>query len=161
MSAAQMTDDEAASATADREIVLTRVFNAPRERVFEAYSRPEHVDRWFGPRGFTTVTHAMEFRPGGAWSFTMTAPDGTVYPNYVVYREIDRPSRLVFDHGSSAEQPGEFHVTITFTEEEGGTRVTQRSLLPTPQAKAAVVSFGAIELGQQTLEKLAEHLAGM
>lgn len=158
MSATQTNDPP--SATADREIVMTRVFNAPRELVFEAYSRPEHVDGWFGPRGFSTVTHAMEFRPGGAWSFTMTSPDGTVYPNYVVYREIDRPSRLVFDQGSP-EQPGQFHVTITFTEEEGGTRVTQRSLFPNPEARAAVVRFGAIELGHQTLEKLGEYLAGM
>jgi uncharacterized protein YndB with AHSA1/START domain len=161
MSAAQMTNPETDSATADREIVMTRVFNAPRERVFEAYSRAEHLDRWFGPRGFTTVTHAMDFRPGGAWSFTMTAPDGTVYPNHVAYREIDPPSRLVFDHGSSAERPGDFHVTVTFTEEEGGTRVTQHSLFPNAEARAAVVSFGAIELGQQTLEKLAEHLSRM
>lgn len=157
MSAAQTTE----SPTADREIVMTRVFNAPRELVFEAYTRPEHVDRWFGPRGFTTVTRSMDFRPGGAWSFTMTAPDGTVYPNYVLYHEIDRPNRLVFDHGSSARKPDQFHVTITFTDEEGGTRVTQRSLFPTPEARAAVVKFGAIELGQQTLEKLAEHLATM
>ncbi|HET7234581.1 MAG TPA: SRPBCC family protein [Longimicrobium sp.] len=157
MSTAQTIPD----AAADREIVLTRVFNAPRERVFEAYSKAGHLDRWFGPRGFTTATHAIEFRPGGAWSFTMTAPDGTVYPNRVLYREIDRPNRLVWDHGTSAEDPKHFEVTITFTDEEGGTRVTQRSLFPTVEARAAVVSFGAIELGQQTLEKLAEHLAGM
>ena len=160
MSAAQMTNPEA-SATADREIVMTRVFNAPRERVFEAYSRAEHLDRWFGPRGFTTVTHAMDFRPGGAWSFTMTAPGGTVYPNYVAYLEIERPTRLVFDHGSSAEQPGDFRVTVTFTEEEGGTRVTQRSLFPTAEALAAVKKFGAEELGHQTLAQLDEYLATM
>lgn len=161
MSAAQMTNPGSASATADREIVMTRVFNAPRELVFEAYSRAEHLDRWFGPRGFTTVTHAIDFRPGGAWSFTMTAPNGTVYPNYVAYLEIDRPSRLVFDHGSTAEKPDDFRVTVTFTEEEGGTRVTKHSLFPNAAARAAVVSFGAIELGQQTLEKLAEHLSRM
>lgn len=156
MSAAQMTE----SPTADREIVMTRVFNAPRELVFEAYSRPEHVDRWFGPRGFTTVTESMDFRPGGAWSFTMTGPDGTVYPNHVRYREIDRPGRMVWDHGASPDEPG-FHVTLTFTEEAGGTRVTQHSLFPTPEARAAVVKFGAIELGNQTLEKLGEYLSGM
>lgn len=161
MSAAQTSHAEAGASTAGRELVLTRVFNAPRELVFEAYSRAEHLDRWFGPRGFTTTTHAMDFRVGGAWSFTMTAPDGTVYPNYVLYREIDRPSRLVFDHGSSAERPDHFHVTITFTEEEGGTRVTQRSLFPTAEARAAVEKFGAVELGHQTLEKLGEYLPTM
>lgn len=161
MSAAPMTDADAAPATADREIVMTRVFNAPRERVFEAYGKAEHLDRWFGPRGFVTATHAMDFREGGTWRFTMTAPDGTVYPNYVSYRVIDRPNRLEFDHGTSAEDPKHFEVTVTFTEEDGGTRVTQRSLFPTAEARAVVVGFGAIELGQQTLEKLAEHLAGM
>jgi len=147
--------------TAGRELVLTRVFPAPRERVFEAYTRAGHVDRWFGPRGFTTTTHEMDFRVGGAWRFTMVAPDGTVFPNHVVYREIDAPSRLVFDHGAAAGEPAHFHVSITFTEEEGGTRVTQRSLFPTAEARAAVESFGATELGKQTLEKLAEHLARM
>jgi uncharacterized protein YndB with AHSA1/START domain len=159
MSAAQLTQAEAA--TTEHEIVLTRVFDAPRDRVFEAYTKAEHLDRWFGPRGFTTTTHAMDFREGGVWAFTMAAPNDTVYPNYVSYRRIDRPNRLEFDHGTSAEDPKHFAVTITFTEEEGGTRVTQRSLFPTAEARAAVVSFGAIELGQQTLEKLAEHLAGM
>jgi uncharacterized protein YndB with AHSA1/START domain len=157
MSAAQMTH----ASTADREIVLTRVFNAPRERVFEAYTRAEHLDRWFGPRGFTTVTHAIDFRVGGAWSFTMTAPDGTAYPNYVAYREIERPSRLVFDHGSSAEEPDHFLVTITFTDEEGGTRVTQHMLFPTAEARAATEKFGAVELGYQTMEKLGEYVASM
>lgn len=159
MSAAQMTHAEAGAA--DREIVLTRAFNAPRELVFEAYTRAEHLDRWFGPRGFTTVTHAIDFRVGGSWSFTMTAPDGTVYPNYVLYREIERPTRLVFDHGSSAEEPDHFRVTITFTEEEGGTRVTQRTLFPTAEARAATEKFGAVELGNQTMEKLGEYLATM
>lgn len=157
MTAAQTTE----SPTAEREIVLTRVFDAPRERVFEAYTRAEHLDRWFGPRGFVTTTHSFDFRVGGAWSFTMLGPDGTAWPNYVVYREITPHDRLVFDHGSSAEQPDEFHVTVTFTEEAGGTRVTQHSLFPTAEAREAVVRFGAIELGQQTMEKLGEHLAGM
>lgn len=149
------------SATADREIVLTRAYPAPRELVWEAYTRHEHLSKWWGPRGFTTTTYEIDVRPGGAWRFTMHGPDGTDYPNRIDYQQVERPERLVWAHGTGEEEYPRFHVTVTFEPEDGGTRVTQRMVFPTAQARQAVVEIGAIELGNQTLEKLAEHLATM
>lgn len=71
--------------TADREIVITRVFDAPREQVFDAWTDSEHVSQWWGPNGFTTTTHEMDVRPGGVWRFIMHGPDGVDYKNRIVY----------------------------------------------------------------------------
>lgn len=148
---------------ADREIVLSRTFTAPRALVFEAYTDPQHLPKWWGPRGFTITTRSIDVRVGGAWVFVMHGPDGTDWPNRIVYREIARDERLVWEHDDGRdEDPHRFHVTVTFEEPAGGkTKVTQRMLLATPEQRAYVVGFGAIELGNQTLEKLGEHLATM
>jgi uncharacterized protein YndB with AHSA1/START domain len=163
MSAAQMDPATAGTDTADREIVLTRAFDAPRELVWEAWTRPEHIDHWWGPRAFTTTTQpgAMDVAPGGVWTFTMEGM-GMTFPNYILFHEVVRPERLVYDHGSDQESGPQFHVTVTFAEDEGRTRVTMRSLFPTAEARRKVVEeFGAIEGGQQTLERLGEYLARM
>ncbi|HYH78933.1 MAG TPA: SRPBCC family protein [Longimicrobium sp.] len=160
MSAAQMTPADASADTADREIVLTRVFDAPRELVWEAWTHREHVDQWWGPRAYVTTTKDMDVRVGGVWRFTMEGM-GKTYPNRIAYTEIVRPERLAYDVGSSDESPAEFHSTVTFDEEGGGTRVTMRLLLPSAEARRKVVDFGAIEGGKETLERLGEHLARM
>ena len=82
----------ATRATTDREIIVTRVYDAPRELVFDAFTDPKHLSQWWGPRGFTTTTHSMDFRVGGEWRYTMHGPDGTDYKNLMVYHEINRPS---------------------------------------------------------------------
>src|SRR2546430_11151240 len=84
-----------ATVTSDREILLTRVFDAPRELVFKVWTDPEHVGRWWGPRGFTNTIHEMDVRPGGVWRFTMHGPDGVDYLNRIVFIEVARPERLV------------------------------------------------------------------
>jgi uncharacterized protein YndB with AHSA1/START domain len=147
----------------DREIVLTRVFDAPRELVFDAWTEREHVSRWFGPKGFVTTTHEMDFRVGGMWRFEMRGPDGTRYDNRIVYLEIKRPERLVFDHGHDKDDdPTRFRVTVTFDEQsDGKTVLTLRQLHPTKAQRDEGIGFGAVELGQQTLDKLAEHLRGI
>ncbi|MBA3456360.1 MAG: SRPBCC domain-containing protein [Deltaproteobacteria bacterium] len=146
--------------SADREIVLSRVFDAPRELVFKVWTDREHISKWFGPRGFTTVTRAMDARVGGQWRFDMTAPDGTVFTNRVTYLEIVPPERLVFDHGSDRDDdPNQFRVTVTFDEQsDKKTVVTMRQLHPTRERRNAGIGFGAVELGYQTLDKLAAHL---
>lgn len=78
----------------DPEIVLTRVFDPPRELVFETHSKPEHVAQWWGPRGTTLPVCEMDFRPGGAWRFVVRGPDGEDSPFKGVYREIVPPERL-------------------------------------------------------------------
>lgn len=144
----------------DREIVLSRVFNAPRELVFEAWTDAAHISQWFGPKGFTTTTHEMDARVGGMWRFEMKAPDGTVFTNRVVFLEIKAPELLVFDHGTDKDNdPGKFRVTLTFDSQSNGkTVVTLRQLHPSKTQRQAGIGFGAVELGYQTLDKLAAHL---
>ncbi|HET6764029.1 MAG TPA: SRPBCC family protein [Longimicrobiaceae bacterium] len=148
---------------ADREIVMTRTYDAPRALVYEVYTDPRHIGNWWGPRGFTTTTSEMDVRPGGMWRFVMHGPDGKDWGNRVVYRELVKPERIVWDHGSDVDDdPNGFHTTITFTEEEDGrTTVTQRMRFATAEQREEKVRFGAVPLGQQTLDRLGEYLAGL
>jgi uncharacterized protein YndB with AHSA1/START domain len=147
----------------DREIVLSRVYEAPRELVFEAWTKKEHLTKWFGPKGYTTTTHECDVRVGGRWRFDMTGPDGKVWDNRVVFLEIEAPKRLVFDHGKDKDDDaGRFRVTITFDEQsDKKTVVTLRQLHPTKEQRDAGIGFGAVEIGYTTLDKLAEHLRRM
>jgi uncharacterized protein YndB with AHSA1/START domain len=146
--------------TADREIIQTRVFNAPRELVFNAWTDPKHVDRWFGPRGFTTQTSEMDVRPGGVWRFVMRHAQYGTFTNKVVFLEVMKPERLVYDHGADDSNPPQFHVTVTFTERGQKTELTMRSIFPSAEAREEKVrKFGAIEGGKQTLDRLEEWLA--
>jgi uncharacterized protein YndB with AHSA1/START domain len=155
--------DQAAPAegsTADREIVFTRLLDTPRERVFDAFTDPRQVGHWFGPTGFTLTIHEMDVRPGGVWRFIMHGPDGVDWPNRVLYHEVVRPERLVYDHGDGEDSDRDFHVTITFADEGDRTRLTMRSLFPTAAARDYVVrEVGAIEGGNQTLDRLTTYLA--
>src|SRR5690349_22418938 len=87
----------------DREIVLSRVFDFPRDLVFRAWTDSKHVDQWFGPSGFQCKTYEADVRVGGKWRFDLIAPNGHVYTNRVVYLEIKPPELLVFDHGSDQD----------------------------------------------------------
>ena len=144
----------------EREIVLSRVFDAPRELVFAAWTDAEHLPRWFGPRGFRCETHEIDIRVGGKWRFDMIAPDGKVYSNRMVFLEMRKPELLVMDHGTDEDDdPNRFHVTITFdSQQDGKTVVTLRQLHPSKAHRDGAIGFGAVEFGYQTLDKLAEHL---
>src|SRR5271156_6753607 len=85
--------------TGDREIVITRIVDAPRELVWEAWTDPKHVAQWWGPRGFSTTIEEMDVRPGGVWRHTMHGPDGTNYPNKSVFTEVVKHERIAFSHG--------------------------------------------------------------
>ena len=155
-----MASGEGPATTSDREIVIRRVFDAPRELVFEAWTDPEQVVQWWGPRGFTTTIQEMDVRPGGVWRFVMHGPNGTNYDNKVVFVEVVKPERLVYDHGPGDESDSpQFHVTVTFEEEGGRTRLTLRLVFASAAERDSAVEFGALEGGNQTLERLAEHLA--
>ena len=144
--------------SADREIMVTRVFNAPRELVFEMWINPEHLAKWFGPKGFSTTTHEMDARAGGVWRHTMRGPDGTEYPNHIVYREVVRPERVIYSHVSGPP----FVMTVTFEAERNQTRLTARMVFETAALRDRTIKeFGAAEGLQQTLQKLAEHLASI
>ncbi|HEV8580761.1 MAG TPA: SRPBCC family protein [Thermoanaerobaculia bacterium] len=146
--------------TADREIVATRVFDAPRELVFKMWTDPEHIVQWWGPKGFTTTTYAADVRPGGVWRFVMHGPDGTDYQNRIVFLEIVEPERLVYKHDPDKEtEPVSFEVTVTFAEEGGKTRITVRMLFPSATARDYVIkTYGAEEGLQQTLDRLGEYV---
>jgi uncharacterized protein YndB with AHSA1/START domain len=142
--------------TEDREIVTTRVVDAPRERVWKAWTDREQVAQWWGPNGFTNTIHEMDLRPGGVWRFVMHGPDGTDYKNKIVYEEIVKPERLSYLHESAPR----FHATATFEERDGRTTVTLRSIFDTAEARDRTVKvFGAIEGAKQMMGRLAEHLA--
>ena len=89
------------------------VLDAPRELVFSAFTDPKHLAQWWGPNGFTTTTHAFEFRPGGVWRFVMHGPDGRDYQNRITYEEIVRPERIVYRHGGGDDvEPVQFTQTV-------------------------------------------------
>ena len=151
--------------TADREIVLTRTFDAPRELVWEAWTNPKHVVNWWGPRGFTTTIEKMDVRPGGVWKHVMHGPDGTDYPNSSVFKEVVKPERLVFSHGGGKQGGPGAHFVATWTFEAlagNKTKVTARMVFDSPTDRDFVVKeYGAIEGGKQTLERLADYLSKM
>lgn len=145
--------------TDNRIIQVSREFDAPRELVFDAFTDPDKIGQWWGPNGFTTTTKSMEFRVGGEWIFTMHGPDGTDYPNRIMYTEINRPYLIKYDHsGNRPDEEVHFQQTITFEEVNGQTTVTLNLLFPTLKAKEEAAEFGAIEGGQQTLSRLGEFL---
>lgn len=102
--------NETATETKDREIVSSRIINAPQEKVFEAFRNPDILARWWGPEGFSNTFQTFDFQPDGTWEFIMHGPDGTNYPNKSVFAEIVEPERVVFDH----IVPPIFRMTITF-----------------------------------------------
>jgi uncharacterized protein YndB with AHSA1/START domain len=141
-----------------RAIVTTRVFDAPRELVWFAWTDPNHLAQWWGPNGFTTTTSAYDLRPGGTWRFVMHGPDGRDYQNLVTFDEIVKPERLVYRHGDDVE-PVQFRTTVTFEDLGGKTRLTLRAQFPTADARDRVVKeYGAAEGAVQTIERLANYL---
>lgn len=149
----------------DREIVLSRVFAAPRELVWQAMTDAKQVVHWWGPRGFTTTIKEMDFRVGGVWRHTMHGPDGTNYPNESVFQEIVPLERVVYAHGGGREGGPDVSFTASWTFEgvaADQTRLTLRMVFPSAEHRDFIVKeFGAVEGGQQTLERLSEHLAGV
>ncbi|HKB60329.1 MAG TPA: SRPBCC family protein [Gallionellaceae bacterium] len=152
---------QSAAATAEREIVVSRIFDAPRELVWEAWTDPRHVVHWWGPNGFSTTIEEMDVRPGGLWKLVMHGPDGTDYPNRSVFTEVVKPERICFCHGGSRKGDPEtqFEATWTFDDVDGKTRLTIRMVFPTAaDCERVVRDYGALEGAKQTLERLAVHL---
>lgn len=141
------------------EIRLTRVYDAPVQMVWEAWTDPEQVAQWWGPRGFTITTHSKDLRPGGHWKYTMHGPDGTDYPNTTIYYEVEPCKRLVYDHGGSDDRPPLFRVTATFSEASGQTTMDLRFALATPEAAEQTRRFIKKAGGESTWDRLAEYLA--
>ena len=156
-----MSHDPRTTWALEREIVLSRVIAAPRSRVFQAFTDPSQITRWFGPAGFTTETLEIDIREGGRWRFVYTGPDGTRYENRMVFLRVEAPRLLEIEHGHDIDDdPSRFRVTVTFDEQSNGkTVLTMRQLHPTVEQRNAGIGFGAVEIGFTTLDNLTRHLA--
>lgn len=145
----------------DHEVVFWRLLDAPRELVWSVWTEPRHLQHWFGPEGFTTVTHEFAFVPGGVWRFNMYGPHGADFPNRIVFREIEPPSRLVYENGW--ELPGAeltFTVVVTLGSEGDRTRLTLRFTFRDAEAlKVAVERYGVRDGGTQALDRMAAYLS--
>lgn len=137
------------------EIVSTRVFTATCEQLFAAFSDPRSLQQWWGPKGFTNTFKAFDFRPGGAWSFTMHGPDGAEYHNESRFVEIVRPERIVFDH---LEPVHWFQMTMTFTEEDAGSRLTWRMRFQSSEEALKIGRFIAAA-NAENFDRLQAHLS--
>jgi len=142
----------------DREIVMTRVFGAPRRLVFDAFSKPELLKRWFGPRGWSLTVCEVDFRVGGGFRFVLRGPDGKDMGMRGVYREIVAPERSVHME-SFDDYPGESQVTSVLVEQDGKTTLTVTVLYPSQEVRDIVVKSGMEHGAAETYDKLAELLA--
>lgn len=146
--------DDMFTGAVERQLVVTRMLSAPPAQVFELWTNPDHVSRWWGPTGFSISIEEMDVRPGGTWRFTMHGPDGGDYPNTIVYDTIQAPDRLVFTH-----QAPRFRTTVTFDEMMGMTVLTMRQVFDSAQEREMVAEkFHAKEGAEQTLARLAALL---
>ena len=144
-------------------LTFSRAFNAPRELVFAAWTEPEHVKRWFGPRVFTLPVCEIDLRPGGAFRCVMRGPAGTEFAgDYAMggeYREVVPPERLVYTEWLAGEQDRGAVVTLTFDEQDGKTILTSRSVYRSVADRDAHLAMGMEPGMSETLDRLAEHLA--
>jgi uncharacterized protein YndB with AHSA1/START domain len=144
------------SDTSDREIVQTRLFDAPRDLVWQMFTDPQHIIHWWGPNGFTNTIHEMDVKPGGVWRYTMHGPDGTDYKNKAVYTRIEKPRIIAYEHVSGPR----FFATISLDDEAGKTRLNFRMVFQTTGERDQTArEFGAIEGLTQTLNRLGQKLA--
>jgi uncharacterized protein YndB with AHSA1/START domain len=146
-----------------REIVFTRVFDAPRELVFETWTKPEHLAHWWGPHGWSLTFCNLDLRPGGVWHYCFSSEAGQESWGRAVYREISPPKRLVWvdtfsdPEGNVTSQ--EMLMTATFEEQDGKTLMTLHTLFESPAHRDEIVGMGMIEGMNQTLDRLEELLA--
>ena len=145
----------------DREIVMARAFNAPRDLVFEAWTKPEHVRNWWGPRNTTKVLFEADVRPGGSWRYVILNGEGVEVPFKGVYQEVTPPERLVYTETYDVEpfNSGDPALnTATFTEEAGKTLVTVTTVYPTKEIRDFVLGTGMEEGAAESYDRLAELL---
>ena len=141
----------------EREIVLTRVFDAPRQLVFDALTRPELLERWFGPHGYSLAVCEVDLRVGGKWRFVVRGPDGTDMGMSGVYREISPPERLVNTEAFD-DYPGDSVITTVLTEQDGRTTLTATCEYESQEIRDAVIASGMEHGAAESYDRLAELL---
>lgn len=149
---------------AEREFVMERVFNAPRELVFQAFSECKHLVHWWGPTGWTLPVCEMDFRVGGIWFYCMRGPGGEDACGQATYHEIVEPERVVYTDrfvdtaGKVLEGMPEMLITLTFTEHNSQTKLTNRAEFASVADKEATLAMGMVEGLTQTLDRLEAYL---
>ena len=148
---------------ADRELTISRLINAPRELVYDAWTDPKHLVHWWGPDGFTITNHEIEVKAGGTWRYMMHGPDGRDYPNRIVFIEVVKPERLVYKHaGDEDTEPVSFHVTVIFEKIGHKTKITMNSIFESAAELNRVESeYSAIEGGKQHVTNLDKYLSAL
>jgi uncharacterized protein YndB with AHSA1/START domain len=145
----------------EREIVMTREVDAPRELVFDAWTNPDHVRQWMlGPSGWTMPVCEIDLRPGGAWHFVWRRADATEMEMRGEYREVTPPERLVSTESWGGDWPETIN-TVTLSEEDGKTTITQTVLYPSQEARDAALETGMKDGVSQSFDRLAEHVRTM
>ncbi|PIS10771.1 MAG: hypothetical protein COT73_07600 [Bdellovibrio sp. CG10_big_fil_rev_8_21_14_0_10_47_8] len=141
------------------EIYLNRIFNAPVKTVWDAWTDPKQVGKWWGPRGYTITTHSMNVKTGGTWSYIMHGPNGEEHHNKTIFLEVEKYSRMVYDHGGNDDRPPVFRVTVNFSESAGKTKMEMTMALPTAEAATEIKKFIKKASGDSTWDRLAEYLS--
>ncbi|MCA9251671.1 MAG: SRPBCC family protein [Phycisphaerae bacterium] len=139
-------------------IHIVREYDAPVQVVWDAWTDPEQVAKWWGPRGFSIKTHAKDLKPGGFWKYTMYGPDGTEFENKTVYYEVEACKKLVYDHGGSDDRPPLFRVTVLFSEIDGKTTMDMTMAMSTAEEVLAIKKIIKDAGGNSTWDRLAEYL---
>ncbi len=149
-------EKEHANDTSNRELKITRLFNAPINLVWEVWTRPEHIENWYGPNGFTLTTHKMNFKTAGEWEFIMHGPDCTDYLNKNIFVEISEPNKIVYDH---LEDP--IHrTTVTFEEQGNKTLMNFHMLFESSALKEETVKIYKADEGLiQTVSRLDHYVS--
>ena len=144
-----------------REITITRVFDAPRNHVFKAYTDPSLIPQWWGPKRFTTTVEKMEVKPGGIWRILQRGADGNEYAFNGVYHAIVSPQRLVRTYEFEG-MPGHVSLeTVTFEEQDGKTKVTATTVFQTVEDRDGMIRSGMREGVVETMDRLANLLEGL
>jgi uncharacterized protein YndB with AHSA1/START domain len=151
-------DEFALTMPSDREIVFTRVFNAPAQRVFDAWTKPEQLVCWYGCHSSTLIACDVDLQVGGAYHFVVRMIDGAKHPIAGRYREIEPPKRLVFTERFDNDPNKEALVTLTLDEHDGQTTLTMRALYRSLEDRNALLDIGVEKGAAETLDRLARHL---
>lgn len=141
----------------ERKIVITRVFDAPRDLVFDAWTKEEHLSKWWGPQGFASTFQKFEMKPGGTWQFIMHGPDGVDYPNTNIIVEVVKPVRIVFKHDVFPL----FLATTIFENLDGKTKLTYSTVFEENASVFDKVKTYAVPGAKQTMDRLEKHLLSM
>ena len=140
-----------------QELKTIKTINAPIEKMWEVWTNPDHLAKWWGPNGFTNTIHQMDLKKGGEWKMTMHGPDGTNFPNRSIFLEIIPNKKIVFEHFNP-----HFITTVRFEYVDSATRIEWSMLFDSPEMYEIVVKAHKADEGQkQNLEKLEKYISDL